>query len=201
MPLRYPLALLALALGLAIPLVILLARGSGAPGRQFFGSIPPAGIVVPSFALRDQLGRPVTSDDLRGRAAAITFLDTRCREQCPVIASQIAQALRLLSPGDRARVQALAITVDPGHDTPASARAFLRSRRAARDVRFLLGGRRRLQPVWRTFGVLPVTGDADIHSAPVRVFDRTGVWVSTLSAGVDLTPGNLAHELRSALAD
>lgn len=37
------------------------------------------------------------------------------------------------------------------------------------------------------------------HSAPVRIFDSRGVWVSTLHAGVDLTPENLANDLRVAL--
>jgi hypothetical protein len=49
--------------------------------------------------------------------------------------------------------------------------------------------------------VLPAldSGSSDIHSAPVRVYDRGGVWVSTQNAGADLTPENLAHDLRLAL--
>ena len=43
------------------------------------------------------------------------------------------------------------------------------------------------------------TGNADIHSAAVRIFDRRGVWVSTQHSGVDLTPSNLAHDIRVAL--
>jgi hypothetical protein len=37
-----------------------------------------------------------------------------------------------------------------------------------------------------------------MHSAPVRVYDAEGRWRSTLNAGVDLTPANLAHDLRLA---
>jgi hypothetical protein len=43
------------------------------------------------------------------------------------------------------------------------------------------------------------TAKADFHSADVRVYDRTGRWVSTLHAGVDLTPQNLAHDIKTAL--
>jgi hypothetical protein len=37
-----------------------------------------------------------------------------------------------------------------------------------------------------------------MHSAPVRVYDGRGRWRSTLHPGVDLTPANLAHDLRLA---
>ena len=59
-----------------------------------------------------------------------------------------------------------------------------------------------MRPVWHAFGVLPAvdTGNDDVHSADVRVFDRQGEWVSNLHAGVDLTPANLAHDIRLALA-
>lgn len=43
------------------------------------------------------------------------------------------------------------------------------------------------------------TGNADTHSADVRVFDRNGKWVATLHAGADLTPANLAHDITTAL--
>jgi len=58
-----------------------------------------------------------------------------------------------------------------------------------------------MRPVWKQFAVLPAaeTGNADIHSADVRIFDRRGLWVSTLHAGVDLTPTNLVHDIRLAL--
>jgi len=32
----------------------------------------------------------------------------------------------------------------------------------------------------------------------VRIYDASGVWVSTLHAGVDLTDENLIHDLRVA---
>lgn len=198
-PLRYPLALLGVAVALAIPLAILLARSEGAAGGAFRGSLPPGGIKAPAFALRDQRGRRVTDADLHGRAAVITFLDTRCREQCPIIATQIGRGLALLPADERRDVVALAITVDPKHDSRRAALAFLRRRRVERSLRFLIGSRAQLEPVWQAFSVMPAAGDADIHSAPVRIFDRKGVWVSTLSAGVDLTPANLAHDVHEAL--
>jgi hypothetical protein len=33
----------------------------------------------------------------------------------------------------------------------------------------------------------------------VRIYDREGVWVATLHAGVDLSEDNLLHDIRAAL--
>jgi protein SCO1 len=199
--LRYPIALLVLAVALAGPLVFLLVRNERASGGAFRGSRPPPGIALPAFRLPDAAGGVVTSGGLRGKAVVVTFLDTACRQACPIVASQIGRGLALLPAGDRSDVAALAITVDPERDSPPAVRRFLQRRGVAGSLRYLIGSRRRLRPVWRRFAVQPVLpgASADIHSDPVRIFDRKGVWVSTLAAGFDLTPQNLAHDIKTAL--
>jgi protein SCO1/2 len=183
----------------AVP-VTLRAFSSSSP-RAFRGSQPPARIELPRFSLRDQAGRSVDSDALRGKAALVTFLDTKCRDSCPVIGEQIRQAFALLTPAQRADTVAVAISVQPDDDTPAAVRAFLRRHRIERTLHYLIGSEAELRPVWSSFQVLPAldTGSSDIHSAPVRIYDRGGVWVSSQNAGADLTPGNLAHDVRLAL--
>jgi protein SCO1/2 len=173
---------------------------SGPPPGPYNGSEPPARIHLPQFALRDYKGRVVSSRELLGRVTLVTFLDTDCTTKCPIIAAQIGDGLRLLTEGERREVVPLAITVDPASDTPRSVRTFLR-RRQAKGLDFLLGTVEQLRPVWRSFQIVSAaeTGNADVHSASVRIFDRRGIWVSTQHAGVDLTPSNLAHDLRVAL--
>jgi len=183
----------------AVP-VTLRAVSSPAP-REFRGSQPLARIELPRFSLRDQSGRTVDSDGLRGRAAVVTFLDTTCRESCPIIAEQIRQGFARLDEGDRADTVAVAISVEPAVDTPAAVGAFLRRHRVERTLTYLTGSKAELRPVWSRFQVLPAldSGSSDIHSAPVRIYDRGGVWVSTLNAEADLTPESLAHDVRLAL--
>ena len=96
---------------------------------------------------------------------------------------------------------ALALTVNPARDTPTRVRAFLR-RRHALAIDFLLGTAKQLRPIWKAFHVVSAaeTGNADVHSSDARVYDRSGVWVSTLHLPVDLTPANLVHDIRTALA-
>lgn len=186
-----------LAGALAIPVGLLFARGDG--GADFRGSEAPEGMTLPDFSLRDDQGRQVQSSDLEGKAVAVTFLDTACTESCPVIAAQMAQAVKTFG-GDRGGIEAVAISVDPVRDTPSHIQRFLQRYRAAGTLRYLHGSEAELRPVWKAFSVLSAedTGSPNMHSAPIRIYDRDGRWRSTLSAGVDLTPANLAHDLREA---
>jgi protein SCO1/2 len=197
---RVPAAAAALAaLAIAVGVTIWAVSSDGSP-RAFRGSQPPVRIELPSFSLRDADGARVTSDELSGKAVLVTFLDTKCTEACPIIGEQLREGLALLDEDERADTVALAISVHPGDDTPAAVRNFLRRHRLEGTLRYLVGSEAELRPVWREFQVLPAldSGSSDIHSAPVRVYDRDGTWVSTLHAGADLTPENLAHDVRTA---
>jgi cytochrome oxidase Cu insertion factor (SCO1/SenC/PrrC family) len=167
------------------------------------GSEPPGGIELVEFALRDHDGAVVRTSALRGKVVVVTFLDSQCTESCPIIAVQIGRAHELLTAAERRRVFVVAISTDPSEDTAASVRAFLRRNRVVGKLHYLGGGEpeSRLRAIWKRFNILSSleSGEDTLHSAPVRVY-AGGVWVATLHAGVDLTPANLAHDLRVALA-
>jgi protein SCO1/2 len=188
---------------LAFVVALLAGCGGAATSRPaaYRGSVPPPGIHAPDFALRSYRGPVVGMAAMRGKVVLVTFLDSKCTESCPIIAGVIGAALPRLSPAERRQVEAIAITVEPRLDTPASVRRFLAARHALGVLDFLIGSVRQLRPVWKALHVLPAvdTGSADIHSADVRVFDRDGIWVSTMHVGVDLTPANLVHDIRLAL--
>lgn len=131
----------------------------------------------------------------------LTFLDTKCTEACPIIAGQIADAWRLLTPSERACATAVAISTDPRDDTRANVRAFLARHRAGQTVRYLVGPIPVMRAVWRRFQILSSleSGEADIHSAPVRIYGPDLTWLATQHAGADLSPRNLAHDIRVAL--
>jgi cytochrome oxidase Cu insertion factor (SCO1/SenC/PrrC family) len=170
---------------------------------SYRGSEPPARIELVDFALRDYDGTTVRSSSLRGKVVVLTFLDSQCTESCPVIASQIGRAVDLLSTAERRRVVAVAISTDPKEDTAASVKSFLRRNRALGKLHFVGGGEpeTKLRRIWKRFQILSSleSGEDTLHSAPVRIYDG-GLWVATLHAGVDLTPANLAHDVRVAFA-
>jgi cytochrome oxidase Cu insertion factor (SCO1/SenC/PrrC family) len=208
---RSYLAAALLAIGL-VPLVgaviVQATKGNGqqprialTPPSPYRGGKPPPGVRLPGFALRSYRGNIVSTRALRGKVVLVTFLDTKCTEKCPIIASQIGAALPLLPAPGRRQVVALAVSVDPRVDSPGSVRRFLRRRHALGKLDFLLGSVKDLRPVWQAFHIVAAadTGNADIHSADARIFDRRGIWVTTLHPGVDLTPRNVAHDLLTAL--
>jgi cytochrome oxidase Cu insertion factor (SCO1/SenC/PrrC family) len=173
------------------------------PRGAYRGSEPPGGIRLPSFTLRSYRGVNVSTRALADKVVLITFLDTKCTDKCPILASQVAAGLRRLPRDQRRRVAAIAISVNPIIDSPASIRRFLRRQRALSELDFLRGSLAEMRPVWNAFHILSAyeTGNADVHSADIRVFDRRGEWVSTLHAGIDLTPANLARDIGTALGD
>ena len=188
-------AVLALA---AAALVTLFARpGGGGPGQgaAFAGAQRPA-IPPQDFRLRDQDGDPVSLRDYRGQVVVLTVLYTTCRDTCPLTATQIRGALDDLGQD----VPALAVSVDPANDTPERARRFLFKRGLAKDrMRFLLGSRKQLQPVWEAYGIRP-QGEAFDHSAYVLLIDRRGR--QRIGFPVEqLTPEGLAHDIRRLQAE
>lgn len=197
---RIVVLLAALVTALVIPAGLLLARNDADP--DFRGSRAPEGFSLPAFDLRDDEGRQLRAKDLRGKAVAVTFLDVQCTEACPIVAGQVGQAMRALG-DDRADVVAVAISVDPLRDTAAGIDGFLRRYRAKRFLRYLDGSVAELRPLWKAFAIAASydTGSSNMHSAPIRIYDRDGRWRSTLHPGVDLTAQTLAHDLRIAAGD
>lgn len=196
------------ALPLAVVAVVVAARSSTgqtafvtADQGPYRGSEPPGRNPLPSFSLRGYRGNRVTSESLHGRVVVLTFLDSHCTDACPIIASVVARTIEKLSAQERRQVKAVGITTDPRDDTPATVERFLRRRHAVGELEYLLGSEREMRRLWNAFHVLSSleTGSHEVHSAPVRIYSRDGLWVATLHAGADLTESNLLHDIRTAL--
>lgn len=192
--------LVLVALAVALGLVAWPDRGRSVDGG-YRGSEPPAGIELPAFDLRSYRGDEVASEELRGSVVVLTLLDSQCKDACPVIAWTVARTLDRLTQAERREIRALAVTGDPAEDTPASVRRFLRAQRAEGRLDWLIGSERDLRPLWDALQLLPSldTRNDSLHSAPVRIYDRSSVWVATLHAQADLSEENLVHDIRRAL--
>jgi protein SCO1 len=193
MPARIRLALFVTAvLALTAALGVALFDRPGASGTSvaFAGALRP-NIPPKDFHLHDQDGRPVSLRQFRGRVVILTFMYTTCRDTCPLTATQIRGAL-----DDLGRpVPALAVSVDPVNDTPERAKEFLFQRGLSHDrMRFLLGDRAQLAPIWKAYGIRP-QGKAFDHSAYVLLIDRHGR--QRIGFPVQqLVPEDLAHDVR-----
>jgi protein SCO1/2 len=163
---------------------------AASPASAFDGALMPPGIRAPDFTLRDQYGRPVSEHEYLGRPVVVTFLYTTCTNSCPAEAQQIKGAFDDLGHD----LPALAISVDPGNDTPANARKFLAEQGMTGRIRFVLGTRRELAPLWHGYAITPQTPHAE-HMALIVLVDRHGVMRVTYPQS-QTTPERLAHDLR-----
>lgn len=197
--LRLALAVL-VACSLAAVAGVWLASSREAPAASvgpsgFAGALRPAGLPAPPLSgLRDADGRPVDMAALRGGPVIMTFVYSTCEDTCPTQVQTIRGALDRLGRD----VPVLAVSVDPANDTPRRAARFMLEQQMTGRMRFLLGSRGALEPVWNGYGIQPQEGRLD-HSAYVVLVDETGMqrigWPHD-----HLTAEGLEHDLRTLLA-
>jgi len=131
---------------------------------------------APQISLRDQDGRLVDLKEQRGRVVVLTFLYTKCKDVCPLMASSLNAVLANLKPSDRARVRALAVSVDPRNDTFAAVRRYVKEKSLLPEFRYLVGTKQALEPVWSAYGIMidPVALESIDHTGRIVVIDREG---------------------------
>lgn len=154
------------------------------------GATRPVGIPPRDFSLRDQDGRPASLAAYRGQAVVLTFMYSTCVDTCPAQAQTIRAALDELGHD----VPVLAVSVDPANDTETRAKRFLIKQSLTHRMRFLLGTRAQLAPVWSDYGIQPQGRDFE-HSAYVLLIDAEGRQRIAFPAA-ELTSAGLAHDLR-----
>src|SRR5204863_1348648 len=106
-----------------------LLRTTPRTSNEYQGTAAPPGFELPSFSLIDYRGHRVSSSGLQGRVVVMTFLDSKCTDACPLVASVVARAVEQLD-ADQRGVAVIALSVNPDADIPARVRAFLSARHA-----------------------------------------------------------------------
>ncbi len=168
---------------------------NGVVGSGFQGLVIRPEKPEPPLALRNYTGARVNLRAFWGKAVLVTFVYTHCPDVCPLIVSNLAAAQRQL--GERARgVQIVAVTVDPKNDTSVAVRKFLAERGATGRIDYLLGTRRQLLPVWKTWGVAVDVNkyeDTEAHSA--LVFGITPAGKIAVVYSSNFTPAQIVHDV------
>jgi protein SCO1 len=147
-------------------------------------------------SLRNYQGQPVSLAAYRGKAVFVTFLYTHCPDVCPLIASQLHDAIAQL--GSRAsEVQLIAVSVDPRGDKPANVAKFLGEHQLTGEMQFLIGSAGELAPVWKAWGVGSSrdVGNPEFinHSALVYGVSAKGKLTTIYAA--NLTPREIVHDV------
>ncbi|MBS1886725.1 MAG: SCO family protein [Actinobacteria bacterium] len=180
---RRPLPLAPLLAG-ALALGLLLAACGGGSGSTdaavTLPNVPGADAIparnAPPIELTNQYGKKVDLAKLKGHSVLVAFLYTHCTDLCPIVAGKVHTAYANLGKAERPIF--LAVSVDPAHDTPASAAAFNRRHRTTGEIEWLLGSRAELEKVWKAWGVKPVHNANDPeeieHNAEIFAVDPQG---------------------------
>ena len=204
-----PFTWLTLALLAAIVAVALLAQramlaqraaGTGTnPASLAADIVIPAGSMqAPDFSLRDQDNKAVSVSGLRGRVLAITFLDSHCKQLCPLQGDQLGQAMRSLGP--HTSLSFLVVSVAPATDTADSERAFAAAHQWAGDWHWLTGTPDELAGVWKAYSIaVQGTPDNILHSTVLSLVDKQGFQRAGWAAG--LQPEQLARDIRFLQAE
>ena len=72
---------------------------------------------VPPFSIKDQTGKELTLEELKGKIWVANFIFTRCKGPCPLITQRMADLNTKLAKV-RDKIVLVSFSVDPEYDTP-----------------------------------------------------------------------------------
>ena len=165
---------------------------SGLPALEGQAVWAAGRVAAPGFTLRDQRGRLVSLSARRGRTLVVAFMDSRCRQICPLEGRVLGRAIAGLPVSSRPEL--LVVSVDPWADTAASARAAVSRWGLSGRWHWLFGTPRQLARVWRAYRIYVKRTPGDIvHSDAVYVVDRSGY--ERAGFLFPFLPGPVRHDL------
>lgn len=154
------------------------------------------------FKLTDDLGKPVTGADYRGKVVLLYFGYTHCPDVCPLTLAQLHVVMQRLGPlADGVRM--LFVSVDPARDTPAVLHAYVNAFDS--HAVGLTGEPRAIEALSKryrsAFSREPGSADGNYevsHSSAIYVFDRDGQ--ARLLATPAASRDDLVHDLHLLLS-
>ena len=173
---RLKLALVAgaIVIGAGIGLGVAIAQGSddGKASPVDPGTTFPAGTrKAPDFALRDQSGRAISLQSLRGRPVVIAFIDPVCRNLCPLEAKVLSDLPAALPVA--ARPVIVAVSVNPWNQARSNLRLDAARWHLPSDWRWALGSYPALAKVWDGYAIGVQVHTKTLAGVTVRTVDHT----------------------------
>lgn len=167
--LLFPLAVLVAACGLG-------AAPTDDPGAPYAGTRLEG--IAPEFELLDQTGAAVAWHDFQGKVVALTFLDSRCRDVCPLTSAELIATWLAMTEEEQHVVAFLGINVNSEANSVEDVAAASREWRLA-DIpawRFLTGSPDDLQAIWDAYPieVQPGPDGAIDHTSGIFLIDSAG---------------------------
>ncbi len=160
---------------------------------------PLDGTPAPQFRLIDHRGVELGLADFRGKPVVLAFMYTSCPDVCKLTAAGLHQTVELLG-ADAARVQLVAVSVDPSGDDPGSVRRFLGRYNLGERMVYFTGPAQSLPAVWQAYYLYVDTSvKEDAHTDAIYLIDKQGRERSLLHS--DFDPDELAAALRTLVGE
>ena len=132
---------------------------------------------APEIGLKTVDGDVVSMADLRGKVVLVTFVYSHCPDICILIVESMKAARLKLGKQGR-DVVLVAVSVDPEGDTPKAVKEFLVRHNVRDSLRYVIGTRAQLEPIWRSWAVAVQDDfehpDLVEHSGVVWIVDQQG---------------------------
>ena len=135
--------------------------------------------IAPDFRLIDQNGAFVSLSDFRGKVVVLTFMDSQCKDTCPITGAHFRQAYKQLNQNEASQVVFLGVNVNVKANTVAD--VFETTRAWHMDEipgwHFLTGEAEVLEPVWKDYGVAAIPspdGTSIMHTPGTFLIDPSG---------------------------
>ena len=146
---------------------------------------------APDFRLMDQNGGFVNSSDFRGKVVVLTFMDSQCKDTCPITGAHFREAYGQLDQNEAKQVVFLGVNVNVEANAVADVLETTQTWHmdGIPSWHFLTGDAEVLMPVWIDYGVAaqPMPdGSAIMHTPGVFIIDSSGQkrwYVSTVASG------------------
>ncbi len=111
--------------------------------------------IASDFRLTDQIGSDVSLSDFRGKVVVLTFMDSQCKDTCPITGAHFRKAYKQLNQNEASQVVFLGINVN----VKANAVADVLETTQAWHMdeipswHFLTGEAEALEPVWKDYDI------------------------------------------------
>ena len=147
------------------------------------------------FRLTDQYGSVINLSDFRGKVVVLTFMDSKCKDTCPLTAAQLKQAYQKLDQIEASQVTFIGVNVNIEANTVADVYEITKTWRLEEipSWHFLTGSRQDLEAIWQDYGIAAFPdpdGNEIMHTPGVFLIDPSGQkrwYISTVISGVGNT--------------
>jgi cytochrome oxidase Cu insertion factor (SCO1/SenC/PrrC family) len=149
---------------------------------------------APDFQLTDQNGSLIKLSDFRGKVVILTFMDSTCKDTCPLTAAQLRQTYRQLDKNEANQMAFIGLNVNVEANQVADVAEITKTWHLEEipSWHFLTGNQEELAAVWKAYGVavVPSTdGNEIMHTPGVFLIDPLGQkrWYISTPDSPDLT--------------